>query len=305
MEIKKLEIGLIISESRPMIILGLDGNIHIDYNCLCKGLKDNDVVLFEDSSSNNTLQYVISIKEFHYYSIYDTNLSRWEMENNNDKDIYNNTNHVCVPIKLINENDKFIFDHGDGFLSVLYCKTKHNVYANWIYNGMTIIRHCLNNDKDGCKSIIEEINEIEESINHFNKNQTLEKFRIMNKETFLSRPGKDDYYFVDKVSTQFEDKYIDSLFPTINECIYKDYGYCEAHTMAIELDDSEYDEEVKQLVEEAKQKYDKDKHRLYLLCEKLSNYMVKKEKNYNENFDVQAVFFNLMKKVIRNKVLIN
>ena len=297
MEIKKLEIGLIISESRPMIILGLDGNIHIDYKCLCKGLKNNDVVLFEDSGSNNTLQYVISIKEFHYYSIYDINLSGWEMEHNNDKEIYNNTNHVCVPIKLIKENEKFILDLGNGSSSVLYCKVRHNVYANWIDNGMPIIRHYLNKSKDSCKSIIEEINEIEESINHFNINQTLEKF--------LSRPGKDDYYFVDKVSTKFEDKYIDSLFPTINECIYKDYGYCEAHTMAIELDDSEYDEEVKQLVEEAKQKYDKDKHRLYLLCEKLSNYMMKKEKYYNEKFDIQAVFFNLMKNVIKREKLIN
>ncbi|MBR6252217.1 MAG: hypothetical protein IKR17_13660 [Bacteroidales bacterium] len=140
------------------------------------------------------------------------------------------------------------------------------------------------------------IQEVDNYISTLNVDELLESFTISNEEFFNHRAGKDDRYFVFKRSKEFEDKYINSLFPKINETIYEDRGYCTAESMRIDIEKRPYTKEEAELIDKAKEKYNKDEHRASLLNEQLDNYFRKQRNIVYDAIHEQKFYYQYMLK---------
>lgn len=266
---KNLRVGVILNDVSPRILCCLDGTFRFDNLGLCNIFQINDVVLFEDSKSDE-IRFAIGLDKFHFYS----NLGHHN-EDYYDYAIRKKTG-ICVPKECLAQNDKFIIDNGYGYQFVIFCKHSDVVYVDWRYTDEErdlIISYYTKNETKTPKQIIEETDNYLENLD---VNALLESFTISVQDTYISRPGKDDYCYVDKRSIIFDDGYINSLFPTINENIYRDSGFCPAHSMGWDDERRIYRNEELKCIEEAKKKYDKDKHRAYLLCKRLENLLHEK-----------------------------
>ena len=149
------------------------------------------------------------------------------------------------------------------------------------------------------KEIIEDI---ESYLTDENITKIIESFTILNEEIFHNRPGKDDYYFVVKVSQKFDDDYLNSLFPSINETIYEDHGFCTAESMSIDFEERPYKDEELKYISEAKKEYNKNSHRVYLLNKHFSDMKNKIDYFYNKKNNNQMMFVNEIKKILLNDV---
>ena len=66
MEYKNLRVGIVLKESNVRIILCIDGTFRFDKHELCKSFKKDDIVLFEDSITDDIL-FAIGLDAFCFY----------------------------------------------------------------------------------------------------------------------------------------------------------------------------------------------------------------------------------------------
>lgn len=294
MELKNLRVGVILYPSQKGIVFCLDGSLRF---ASCEQYKENDIVFFRDDKSDS-IDFLISICEFDYFKDYS-----FRERHECDELLYKQGNGLCVPKKYLNQSTKFIVDSGDSRQFIIYLKNQGEIYADWRYiqSERDIIRNyfCTYKPIDPKRVLLE----VDSYLNNFDINSVLESFTIINEEKFISRPGRDDYYFIDKVSKRFEDEYIDSLFPHIDESIYSHSGYCSAYSMRINIEKRAYKDEEFLAIENAKAKYDVGQHRIALLNKEIQE-LLDKQKDYYENLiSIKMSFFEEIKKLLQNDII--
>lgn len=296
LEISKLGLGIVIGlqeidYSKKYIVVGCtDGTVRFidpykeSVNPYLKGIKTNDIVLV-DIAQTDEVEFVISLSDLHYYESDDCQYNEI---------IYQKTN-CRIPNKYIEDNDFFIF-FKKGYLQVSgYCRYRKKIYILDDLNHTECELIIEFFQKGGLQEPKEIIEDIESYLNDENIIQIIESFTIINEATFIHRPGKDDYYYVHKISKKFKDEYINSLFPTIKEEIYSDRGFCSAESMSIDFEKRPYKDEELESIKEAKNKYNKEEHRVYLLNKKFSELKANLEYTYKRN---HKIFVNEVKNML-------
>ena len=302
LSISELRLGIVIgtqygwnSEKKYIVVLCSDGTLRFidiqtkSVNSYMEGINANDIVLVE-ATKTDEVEFVIPLSNFHYYE------SDYGIYN---EIIYNKTN-CKIPNTYIEENDFFIFNKGSVFGEPIegYCRYRKTIYIlhNLNYTETNLIRDFFR--QNNLKKPKEIIEDIENYLTEENITKKIESFTITNKQFFSHRPGKDDYYYIDKVSKKFEDEYINSLFPNIDETIYEDHGFCSAESMKIDFEERPYKAEECELINEAKKKYNKEEHRVYLFNKYFSESLYIYT-TWKENL---MMFVNEIEKILLNDV---
>lgn len=293
-KIKNLRIGVIVGLTEPLIVLCVDGTFRFIYNEFETSLQLGNVVLFEDSVDDYPI-FAVLLSEFKYYkNIRCNNRDDYEQ-------LLYRTKGLCVPQTVLYESSKFIIDNGYNYQFIIYYKNGDDVYADWRYTNSEcdLIRNFFKGQtKYDINSVLIEIDEYLDTTDFLS---LIESFTIINKEHFISRPDKDDYYFVEKVSMIFDDTYINSLFPKIEETIYSDSGYCDAYSMSIHPNIRDYMEEEQLFIATAKKKYNKEEHRRFLIVNKIGNILEGIEQSNRNNLDLYKSFFSEIHLLIKNE----
>lgn len=291
--IKDLRIGIVISsETSPLIVVCLDGTIRFARRNILQSLKDGEIILFEDSK-DDYIKWAVRISEFSYF----TNI-RCNNRDDYDENIYK-TKGVCVPKYIMSEHNKFIVNNGYGCQLVIYCKTPLKTYADWRY---TKEEHNLIETYFEAKSDFDFNNEliaIDKYLDETDFDSIIESFEIFNEELYLSRPGKDDYYYIEKKCTSFDDRYINSLFPVVGGEVYRDHGWCSYSALKVDFVRRAYMDEEREAIQEAKLKYNKDEHRRFLVSKVYKEYNQKQlriqEKREKVIKDITHEYANLLR----------
>ncbi|MBR5677908.1 MAG: hypothetical protein IKX20_07205 [Paludibacteraceae bacterium] len=298
---KNLRVGVLLSNSKNGIIICLDGTFRVADANLPEKFQLLDTILFEDSKSDRA-RYIIGLKDFDYY---DNSLHRYS---NYDEILYKEENGICVPKECIAKSSKFIVDSGSGYQFIIYCNNGSDVYVDWRYTEQEreLIRTYF--IKQSLPTLGEVIDDVESYINKLDIEQILNSFTIINEEHFKNCPGKDDWYFVHKKSKVFNDGYINSLFPKIDEKIYRDHGFCAASSMRIigadkSMQERTYIDEEQKYINAAKTKYNRDNHRRFLLNERISSLISTIEKEHKRKQELYGAFMNEPKKILENNEL--
>lgn len=285
--IHRLEIGVVICLTDPLIILSTNGTFRFLENGLRSSLKVGEIVLFKELPSEECdyINFVLPISEFRYYK----NIRCHNRECYN-KELY--AQGLCIPQEILKESTQFIIDNGYGYQFIIYCEYNNIVYADWKYTNLDqdLLKYYFR--KKSKPDINKILLEIDQYIDTIDANSIMESFTIINKEVFISKPGKDDYYYVKKESNLFEDQYIASLFPVINETVYDDCGYCDAYSMRINPVVRGYNEEEQFLIASAKQKYNKEEHRRFLVNERIEETLYDIEQDEKNILNIYKSFFS-------------
>lgn len=112
--------------------------------------------------------------------------------------------------------------------------------------------------------------EFKKQIDSINAFEIIDTFEIMKIGRYISRPGRDDHYFVDLYqSLPNDDKFLSYLLPSKQENIfYDDNAYpSDGYRTGVLL----MTEETMQAREKAKAEYSKEKHLAYLISDFFSN----------------------------------
>ena len=295
---KSLRVGVLLNNSKNGIIICLDGTFRVVPSIMMNESHPYDIVLFEDSKTDS-VRFIITLKDF---SFFDNTKHIYDKYN---KILYQEENGICVPDECIEKSQKFIVDSGSGYQFVIYCDCGTEIYVDWRYTETEreLIRTYFVKQK--FPTFIEIFDEIENYIEKINIEQILDSFVIINKEYFRNCPGKDDWYFVHKMSKRFEDNYINSLFPQIDEEIYRDHGFSSADSMSIigvdkSMPERAYIEEEQKFIKEAKEKYNENEHRRFLLNERILYFQSLIEKEYKKNQELYLSFFSEPLKILKN-----
>lgn len=295
MEYKNLRVGILIKESGIGIILCLDGTFRFDKDELCKNYKTNDIILFEDSKTDDIL-YAIGLDSFRFYKDI-----AFHNENYYDYSIRKKTG-ICVPKEYIMNNDRIIVDRGQGYQFVIYCKINDILYVDWRYTDSErdLIRsHFATPEKEDPQTIIDDIERYLESLN---TDELLESFTIKDEITYISRPGKDDSRYITKRSKTFDDGYINSLFPRIEEEISSERGYYLPPIGRL-THACPYKEEESLYIEIAKTKYSKNKHRSYLLNKRFVDLIARYKEELNSVIGSRFSFLSNIKQLLLNEMV--
>lgn len=293
LKIKNLRVGVIVSETDPLIVMCIDGTFRFVESEIYPSSSVGEIIFFEDSPTDDAV-FVVPISEFKYYS----NCRSYDQDY--DETLRKDQNGLCVPKKILNESSKFIVDNGNGYQFIVYYQNEDDTYADWRYteSERELIRTFF------CKPSEANINDIlidiDEYLNSTDFVSLIESFTINNEERFICRPGKEDYYYIDKVSMSFDDKYIESLFPVISENIHEDSGFCSAYSMRIHPIDREYMKEEKKLISIAKHKYNKDEHRRFLINNRINSLLLDHEKKNQNDLSIYKSFFRETYNLIEN-----
>lgn len=299
--IKSLKVGILVSNTDyPSIVACLDGTFRLWYPEDNSNLPElHSILLFEDMPDDN-IEYVISIDEFDFFSIQQFNHNSYNREQY-DSFLYDNCKGLCVHKEALALSKRFILDHGSSRQFVIYCKNDNIIYADCHYTEIERLLIVSHFNKPKPLDINEVLIDIDRYINQLDVDSIIESFTIENEEIFICRPGKDDYYYVDKVSKLTNDEYINSLLPKIREQVYKDSGYCEAHRMSIHPTKRAYSEEESKYIADAKLKYDKDAHRRWLIRNKINEFIKGTSAIYQDKISIIKAFTQEMDKLIKDE----
>lgn len=258
--VKDLRIAIIISdETSPIIAMCLDSTLRFIRKDILRDCKIGNIIFFEDSS-DDFVKFAIKISEFEYF----TNVRCFNRDDY-DEYLYKIKNGLCVPKQILAKHNVFIVNNGGGRQLIVYCQTNNMTYADWRYTDRERNLIELYFESANTFDIDANLNQIDTYLNSTNFIAVIESLEIFNDEVYISRPGKDDYYYIEKKRTSFKDLYIDSLFPTVAEEIYKDHGWCSYSDLRVDFVRRDYLEEESIAIENAKLAYNKDQHRRYLL----------------------------------------
>lgn len=218
----------------------------------------SEYVFFDDSSKEPEL--IIPIDRFDYFN--DLKCPTYGDEG------CQVINKVRIPDEALRRSERFLLDECYGTLKAYY-RTEDVVYlACASHNAYRIISFELR--PKSIPNDIDTLVEIDNYLDNLDVSGMINSFTIRNEETFLSRPGRDDYYYIHKIYNHVKDEYIDGLFPHDRITIYEDRGYTSAHSMSINFEEAPYSDEENTLRSEALEKYDKNSHRRFLVREAMS-----------------------------------
>ena len=291
---KNLRIGTLVSLTEPLIVLCIDGTFRLIYNEFNCSLQIGEVILFEDSTDDYPI-FAVLLSEFKYYqNIRCYNRDEFEP-------VLYKTKGLCIPQKILSENSKFIIDNGDNYQFIIYYKNGNDIYADWRYtkSECDLIRTFF--DKKSKYNIDDILTNIDKYLDSTNFLSLIESFTITNEEQFISRPGKDDVYYIEKVSMTFDDLYINSLFPKIKETVYRDSGYCDAYSMRIHPTVRDYIEEEQLLIANAKKEYNKDSHRHFLIAHQIGNILDDIEQSNKKDLNLYKSFLHEIHFLLKNE----
>lgn len=267
MKVQPLSFGVIIGKEDYKVILRDNGYFQFIEDALLSQVELEDFVFFlpkKDGKSN----IVVPLSEFDYFE----NIRNVE----HDPALYKDNCGLCVPKMIMLESSKFIVNNGFGCQYIVYYQQDGATFAGWNYSNteQTIINAYFSKKiypKDAF-DINQKLIEIDQYLNEINVEEIIDSFVIENEEIFHCRPGKDDWYYVNKVYKDVEEPYINRLFPHHSECIYHDSGFCPARSMSINPPKRYYINEEDELKKNARNKYDKDEHRRFLVERMVSDY---------------------------------
>ena len=157
--------------------------------------------------------------------------------------------------------------------------------------------HFVKNETKTPQNIIEETNNYLESLDI---NELLESFTISIHNTYISRPGKEDSCYVNKRSKVFDDGYINSLFPSINEDLYSERGFCSAYSMGWHGEKRPYKEDELRFIEKAKSNYNKECHRTYLLNERFDSLLRDQRSLHEKTIELRLSCIKEIINLLRN-----
>lgn len=295
MEYKNLRVGIVLKESNVRIILCIDGTFRFDKHELCKSFKKDDIVLFEDSITDDIL-FAIGLEAFYFY----------EDRTYHAEDYYDylirKEKGICVPKEYEMVKDRFIVDRGSGYQFVVYCKMNDVLYVDWRYTNAEkeLIRSFFDSSKKKMPKDI--ITETENYLSSLNVDEILNSFTIRNEIIYISRPGKEDSLYVHKRSKKFDDGYVNSLFPLIDEEIYAERDYYLS-PLAHDTDSRIYMDEANEFINEAKRKYNKNDHRSYLLNERFTNLITDYKREFNKTIERRLSFLSNIDQLLQNDMI--
>lgn len=307
LNISELGLGIVLGgtrllwsfSSKYMVVLCADSTLRFidtqkkSVNTFLEKIQTNDIVLV-DITKTDEVEFVIPLSELHYY----------ESDAGQYNELISEKTNCEISNIYINENDFFIFNkesvYGDSIEG--YCRYRKTIYILHNLNDTetNLIRDFFN--QNSLKEPKEIIEDIEAYLTDENITKIIESFTITNEEYLINRPGNDDYYYIDKVSKEFEDEYINSLFPNIKDNIHRDRGFCTAASMRIDFEKRPYKDEELDLINEAKKKYNKEEHRVYLLKQYFSEFMNKQKIIYAQREKYHSMFVGKIIKMLLNDV---
>lgn len=219
-------------------------------------IKNGDYVVFADTSDIILRENILPLDNFQYKQIAGT-------------DNCENFDGIYVPRELIKTTNMFFADHGVGKQFVYYLRNE-KYYCVGIMRNLRddnlIRRYFFEKTRPISNDIYKVLKDIDDYLSEFDIREFASNFKIQNVEHFISRPGKDDYYFIRKESTNIDDAYLKKLFPIIDEQIYTNSAFTEAYSMSINPIQNAYVEEEQLYREHAICNYDKNEHRKTLIC---------------------------------------
>lgn len=264
LQIKDLRVGVIVSSDiYPIAIMSLDGTFRFAKKNVLKNIEIGQIIFFEDKK-DDIISYMVPITKFVYFK----NL-RGLNRDDYDSYLYKEKGGLCVPKIALKESDSFIVNNGSGYQFIVYHKTPLRIYADWRYT---------DEERELIETFFERPNEqdydalllsVDEYITTHDFNKVIESFEIFNEEFYHSRPGKDDYYYIEKKCTTFEDGYINSLFPIVGGEVYRDHGWCSYSALRVDFERRAYMEEEQEAIAAAKEKYSISEHRRFLISQAL------------------------------------
>lgn len=260
MKVQPLSFGVVLGREDFKVILHDSGYFQLMEHAIFPKVKPDDYVFFVPKK-NDKSDFVVLLNEFDYFE----NI-RCNERDDYDYALYNDWG-LCIPKEILVKSKRFIVNNGFGYQYVYY-QNKETTYAGGFFPDQEgkIINAFFKNKlylKDTF-DINQKLCAIDQYLNELDIDGIIDSFTIENEETFICRPGKDDYYYVDKVYKEIDEPFINRLFPHHSEKIYKDSGFCEAHSMSINPPKRPYIEEENELKRSAKEKYNKDEHRRFL-----------------------------------------
>lgn len=263
MRAQHLSFGVVIGRDDFKVILLDNGYLQLMEDVFMTQVKPDDYVFFVPKR-NGKSGLVVPLDEFDYFE----NI-RCSERNDNDPILFKDNGGLCVPSEALRKSKKFIVNNGFGYQYIVYYQHEDVVYADWNYSHQeqTIINAFFTKKlhlKDTF-DINQKLNDIDLYLNGLDVDNIIGSFTIENEEIFKRHPGKDDNYYVDKIYKDIDEPFINQLFPHRSETIYKDSGFCTAESMSINPPKRSYKEEENELKKAAKEKYNKDEHRRFLI----------------------------------------
>lgn len=284
MEIERLQLGFLYNhitiESESFAIILEDGrllpiesnnNIKLDWHTLSGYIffhldKNNlvDFILFEDD--------ILVIDRFYEKSNIDYTLSY-------NRDYYNmplyDRYRITIPQHLLDKSNSFIMNHCDWRFYLWYKNSDERLFffepdGKWektmmkCFYDKTIYPYDLQYSSY-IPSFEQELIKIDSYLDNLDVDGIIDSFTIENVEFCQSRIGRDDYYYITKTYKKIDDEYINALFPHKDIDIYSDHGYVSAYSMRIDFEKRPYLDEERALKLSAKEKYDKNAHRRFLI----------------------------------------
>lgn len=244
----------------------VDWNLFPKFNMVCYSILDNfdifsnikngDYVVFADTGDIILCENIVPLDNFQYKQMAET-------------DNCENFDGIYVPRELLKTTNMFFADHGVGKQFVYYLSNEKYYCVDIMRNirdDNLIRRYFREKTRLIDNDIYEVLEDIDDYLAKFDIREFASNFKIQNVEHFISRPGKDDYYFISKESSNIDDAYLKKLFPIIDEQIYSDSAFAEAHSMSINPVQNAYAQEEQLYRQYAICNYDKNEHKKTLIC---------------------------------------
>ena len=296
MRVQSLSFGIIVGRDDFKVILRDNGYFQILEDSLISKVNPEDFVFFLPNKEGKC-SLVVPLCEFDYFE----NM-RCTGRDDYDPILFKDNGGLCVPKEALLRSNSFIVNNGSGYQYIVYYKQDETAYAGWTYSyqEQTIINAFFKNKmylKDTF-DINQRLCDIDKYLDELVVDSIIDSFTIENEETFICRPGKDDYYYVKKVYKEVAEPYINRLFPHKSECIYEDSGFCTAESMSIHPPKRPYIEEEEELKIIAKEKYNKEEHRRFLIEEMMWEYRIDIIERCENNNYQNSIFSRAIKKFI-------
>lgn len=274
-KIKGLRVGVVVSNNTtPIVLICTDGTLRLyTHNKDQVNLSTGDILLFQETK-DDFVKFAVPISEFEYF----TNIRGYNREFY-DEELYNTRGGLCVPKNLTTKHSKFIVNNGCGYQFIVYYRDERAFFVDWRYTEPEQDLISLYFESQDTFNFEDVLIDIDRYLDETDFTSIIKSLEIYNDEFYHSRPGKDDYYYINKKRTIFDDKYIDSLFPCVEEQIYEDHGWCSYSSLHVDFVRRDYLKEEQEAINKAIELYDKEAHRRFLITQAYNKYH-KEEEDY-------------------------
>jgi len=274
----------------------------------CNTLFSNDVILYDkiyyDAINNLELAYStyenpdiekkIDRSGVIATNVRNLNLSDVVMATDDSAHPTSDTNINCsdcvkaIEIKLQAQNKDFLIARVEESLSksihwYMLSKCGYRMYIRTLYDSERALMDyyiCKKNFVTS-KDFIYVYDALHDYVENFSIEKVIDSVKVENIEIFRSRPGKDDYYYIDKIVYNGcdDDSYIDSIVPNSRKEIYRSSGFTDCYNLAIEakkylnIGIGRIEKEENEVKKKLKQTYNKKGHFVFLLYKKLTTFL--------------------------------